>query len=134
MKRFDFVHRFFIRWRYPVSMPEDVAGALGISLSNYLSFPEFVNLLTSPGCCPSRLMKYMPRHQAEDAFRNALRKEKFSHLTLFSYYFNEGWMEFVLQFDEQSRLRRIYLQHKDISQDTGIEIHLQKAENLFVQR
>lgn len=128
MKSFDFVYRFFIRWRYPVSLPEDVAGALGVPLNNYMSFQEFVTLLTSPSCCPSRLVKYMPRQQAEDAFRNALRKEKFSHLTLFSYYFNEGWMEFVLQFDDQSRLRRIYIQHKNIKQDAGIELPLQKPD------
>ncbi len=126
MKSINFLNRIFIRWRYPVSLPEDIAGALGVPLSNRMSFEEFVGLLTSPTCCPSRLIKYMPRHQAEDAFRNALRKEKFNHLTLFSYYFNEGWMEFVLQFDDQSRLRRIYIQHKNITQDSGIEIPLQK--------
>lgn len=127
MKSFDFLYRFFIRWRYPVSLPEDIAMALGVPVDNRMSFEEFVSLLTSPSCCPSKLMKYMPRQQAEDAFRNALRKEKFTHLTLCSYYFNEGWMEFVLQFDDQSRLRRIYLQHKNIKQDNGIEIPLQKS-------
>lgn len=68
----------------------------------------------------------MPREEAEAAFETALRKEKFLHNTLCSYYFNEGWMEFVLQFDEHSRLRRIYIQHKKIEQEEGIEIPLSK--------
>ncbi len=54
------------------------------------------------------------REEAEDVFRTALRKERFSQNSLFSYHFNGGWMEFMLQFDEQSRLRRIYIQHKDL--------------------
>jgi hypothetical protein len=69
----------------------------------------------------------MPREEAEAAFQTALRKEKFLHNSLFSYYFNEGWMEFVLQFDEHSRLRRIYIQHKKITQEEGIEIPLSKS-------
>lgn len=66
----------------------------------------------------------MPRNEAEAAFKNASRTERFKQNTLCSYYFNEGWMEFILQFDNQARLRRIYLQHKDIDQDSGVEIPL----------
>jgi hypothetical protein len=124
MKVFDLMYRYFLRFRYPVSQPEDIAGALGIELSCYLTFDEFVNRLKCPHLRPTRLKKYMPRQQAEEAFQNALRTDKFGYKSLFSYYFNEGWMEFVLQFDEKELLRRIYLQHKYIHEDIGLEISL----------
>ena len=37
-----FIH-LFIRFRYPVSMPEDVAADLGLDISNSLSFKEFIH-------------------------------------------------------------------------------------------
>jgi len=126
MKALDIFYRLLLRFRYPVSLPEDVAQALGIQVSNFMSFEEFVKQLVSPDCRPTRLTKFMPREKAEEAFEGAQRTERFKQNTLVSYYFNEGWMEFVLFFDEQSRLRRIYLQHKKIDQDEGIEIHLNK--------
>lgn len=122
------VYRFSVRFRYPVSLPEDVAQALGINASNYLTFEEFVNQLVQPSCRPTKLTKFMPRDEAEAAFQTALRKERFKHNSLYSYYFSEGWMEFVLFFDEHSRLRRIYLQHKKISQEEGVEIFLNKTQ------
>ncbi len=124
MKAFDLLHRFFLRFRYPVSLPEDVACALGVDLNCYLTFDEFVNRLQCPHFRPTRLKKYMPRELAEDAFSSALRIDRFGHKSLFAYYFNEGWIEFVLQFDEQARLRRVYLQHKYIQDDIGLEIPL----------
>ncbi len=64
----------------------------------------------------------MPREQAEDMFRLAIRKEKFQQNSLFSYHFKGGWVEFVLQFDEQARLRRLYTRHKDLKQKCEIPI------------
>lgn len=129
-KTLDAVYRFFIRFRYPVTLPEDIAEALGIAISNFLTFEEFVLCLTSPSCRPTRLSRFMPREKAEAAFNKAQRKERFQQQTLISYYFSEGWMEFILQFDEQSRLRRIYIQHKHIEKEYGIEIPLNtRAEN-----
>ena len=124
MKAFDLLYRFFLRFRYPVSLPEDVANALGAELSWYLTFDEFVNRLKCPHFRPQKLKKYMPRKQAEEAFNSALKIDRFGQKSLFSYYFNEGWVEFVLQFDDQARLRRIYLQHKYIEDDIGLEIPL----------
>lgn len=126
MKTFAFFTNFFTRMRYPVSLPEEVAEALGVHLSNESSFDEFLNRLCCPSCCPTRLMKFMPREKVEKLFKKATIKEKFKQNTIISYHFSEGWVEFVLQFDEQSRLRRIYLQHKQITQDRGIEIPLAK--------
>lgn len=121
---FAAVYRFFLRFRYPVTLPEDIGNALGIGASNYLTFDQFVRRLTSPSCRPTRLMKFMPREKAEEAFKTAQRTERFRQNTLVSYYFSEGWMEFILHFDEQSRLRRIYIHHKHIEKERGIEIPL----------
>jgi hypothetical protein len=116
--------KIYCRLQYPVSLPEDVAGALGIQVDNYLSFDAFIAILQSAECRPTRLMKYMPRQEAEQAFHMALRKETFKETALFSYYFSRGWLGFRLHFDDQSRLRRLYLQHKELNQGEGIEIAL----------
>lgn len=123
------LQKLLVRLRYPVSLPEEVAFALGLELSNFLTFEEFVKELTCPNCKPKKLVKFMPREEAEEAFRSALRQERFSRNSLFSYYFNHGWLEFVLQFDDQARLRRVYLQYKDIPHDQGLEIPLQQLPN-----
>lgn len=125
MKAFDLLCRFLIRFRYPISMPEDIAEALGLDLTNYITFDKFVSLLTCPNCKPTKLHKFMPRDKAELAFKNAHCKEFFKTSSLFSFYFAEGWMEFMLEFDDQSRLRRMYLHHKQIKQERGAEIQLQ---------
>lgn len=122
MKLLNPLYRFLLRFRYPVSMPEDVARDLGLCFSNFLTFKEFVSCLAHPKVCPANLRKYMPRSQAEAVFRSARRKEKFTHNSLFSYYFSEGWMEFILQFDEQSRLRRLYIQHKVLKRKVEIPL------------
>lgn len=124
MKAMDYLYRLFLRFRYPVSLPEDVAEALGIPCSNSLSFEQFIQQLCSPQCRPTRLKKFMTREEVELAFVHALRKEHFNQNSLYSYYFNEGWMEFVLYFDDKSRLRRVYLQHKYIPQEEGFEISI----------
>lgn len=124
MSAFRYLSRFLLRFRYPVTLPEDVAGALGIDLSNFVTFDELIEKLLSPECCPTNLLRFMPREKAERAFLTAQRRERFSRSTLCSYYFNEGWLEFKLEFDAESQLRRLYLQHQKIPQDRGIEISL----------
>lgn len=122
MKVLTPLFRLLVRFRYPVSTPEDVAADLGLNMSNDLTFDQFINCLTNPCYRPTKLMKFMPREKAEEMFQLALRKEKFKQNSLFSYYFNGGWMEFMLLFDEQSRLRRLYIRHKDIKQKYEIPI------------
>lgn len=122
MKLIHHVIRFFLRFRYPLSLPEDIAIALGIPLSNFLCFDEVIAHLIHPQMKPSNLEKFMPRTEAEKAFGNALRKESFQNLSLFFYHFNGGWMSFMLQFDEQSRLRRLYIQHKNLRMKHEIPI------------
>jgi hypothetical protein len=123
MKVFEPILHLFLRFRYPVSMPADVAADLGLNISNYLTFTEFMDCLTDPSHRPTKLKRFMPRDQAEDIFRLALRKERFQQNSLFSYHFKEkGWVEIALQFDEKSRLRRIYIRHKDLKQKHEISI------------
>lgn len=126
MKAIKLLYRFILRFRYPVSLPEDIATALGVELSNDLTFNEFVDFLSCPHCSPSRLTKFMKRDLAEAAFKNALRVDRFPRKTLFAYYFEEGWLEFCLSFDDRHRLRRVYVQHRQITSDEGIEILLRE--------
>lgn len=116
--------QLFMRFRYPVSMPEDVAEALGIHLSNQLTFKDFVSNLSGSEVLPTKLSKFMPREMAEQAFCKAIRKERFCEKTLVSYYFPQGWVEFILQFDQKARLRRLYLLHREVKNDQGVEIKL----------
>lgn len=110
MTLIDSLTRLISRFRYPVSMPEDVAHDLGFRLSNTLSFCDFLELLNTAQYRPTKLWKLMPREQAEATFQSALKKENFKSISLFSYYFNNGWLVFALYFDENSKLRRLYLQ------------------------
>lgn len=124
MKTLDWFRSLFVRFRYPVTLPEEIASDLGLTISNQLSFKEFVIQLTHCSNPPQHLKRFMPREAAEAAFQCAQRKDKFGRNSLFSYYFNEGWLEFNLQFDEKSRLRRVYLQHRQLAHEQGVEIKL----------
>lgn len=122
MNVFEPILHLFARFRYPVSMPEDVASDLGIEITNSIKFQKFIQCLIDPRCRPTKLTRFMPREEAEDLFRMAKRREKFQQDSLFSYHFKGGWMEFILHFDEQSRLRRLYVRHKDLKQKYEISI------------
>jgi hypothetical protein len=121
-----YLHLLKTRWRYPVCCPEDIASALGVSLSNHICFEELVAQLTNKGYHASSLEKYMPREGAEAVFSHAQCVERFQNMTLVSFYFSEGWMEFSLYFDSNERLRRLYLQHQYIPSQLGIEIALKQ--------
>lgn len=103
-------------------MPEDVASDLGLEITNSMNFKEFINYLIDPSHRPAKLNRFMPRESAEEIFSRAIRKEKFKQNSLFSYHFKGGWVEFILLFDEQSRLRRLYIRHKDLKQKHEIII------------
>ena len=72
-----------IRFRYLVPLPEDIAHDLGIQASNFLTFEEFFHHLSSPTCRPTTLNRFMPREEAEQVFRAALRKENFPAIRCF---------------------------------------------------
>lgn len=124
MKFFKYVFHLYSRFQYPVSLPEEIAHALGIEATSKLTCDEFVSLLTSPSCHPTRLHKYMARVDAEAAFASAVRKERFTRHSLYSYYFNNGWLGFYMQFDHTSRLRRVYVQHRALKAQEGVELGL----------
>jgi hypothetical protein len=123
--------RLLSRFRYPVSLPEDVARDLGMHLPNTLNFHEFLKLLAAPHQRPAKLRKFMSRNLAESTFESALKKETFKSCSLFSYYFNKGWLVFALYFDEDSRLRRVYLQCPNCAPIDGFDLALE--EELFAE-
>lgn len=120
----DYFSHVIARLKYPVSLPEEVGEALGVELSCQASFDEFIRELMQPELRPTRLVKYMAREQAEALFGKAVKTERFHQKTLVSFYFNKGWLEFMLQFDEDSRLRRIYFYHEATRRPRGVEIPL----------
>jgi hypothetical protein len=132
MQFFSAVREMLIRFRYPVSLPEDVAESLGVAIDNTIEFQNFINICHS--LRPTRLTKFMPRMEAERAFHSALRKEKFSCSSLYSFYFNEGWLEFELQFDANSLLRRVYLHHKLISGTVELNLAIDESSLPPLQR
>lgn len=126
----DVLVDFLLRFRFPCTLPSELGHSLGVTIPRY---PTFTQLIQNISCStPTKLRKYMPREEAENLFTTAQRKEQFVGNSMFSYYFNEGWIEFVLQFDERSRLRRLYLHHKSIQQDEGIEIPLHEDATVAV--
>ncbi|MBN4067157.1 hypothetical protein JYU14_03635 [Simkania negevensis] len=127
MKLLPFVRQVCWRWRYPNTLPEEIFDVLGLQIMPKISFEELLKTLTDSDCCPGRLFRFMPREKAERVFRLAQQKEFFPNETLFSYYFSEGWLEFVLRFDDESRLRRLYVQHGNLPGDSGMEIILAAA-------
>ncbi len=118
--------RLISRFRYPVSLPEDVAHDLGMNLPNTLNFQEFLLLLSSPHHRPTKLRKFMSRKRAEQTFESALKRETFKSCSLFSYYFNKSWLVIALYFDEQDRLRRVYLQCPACEKFDGFDIPLEE--------
>ena len=125
--------RLISRFRYPASLPEDIAKDLGIHLSNSLSFDAFLKLLSSPHMHPTKIKKYMPRAQAESAFSSALRTEVFPACSLFSYYFSKGWVVIALHFDEEERLRRAYFQCPSCEEMEGFNFLLEMEEPLLAR-
>lgn len=118
--------RLMSRFRYPVSMPEDIAKDLGIRIPATVSFKIFLGLLSAASSRSTKLRRLMPRRQAEAAFQNALKKEMFSSCSLFSYYFNQGWVVIALYFDDGARLRRAYFQCPACESMQGFDLLLEE--------
>lgn len=108
---------------YPVALPEDIANCFGLKVSNLLSLEDLLGVLKRSQSYTSFLSRYMPRDIAESVFRRATSIESFGEKTIASFYFRGGWMEYVLQFDKEDRLRRVYLCHRQIESE-GVEIPL----------
>ncbi len=124
--------RLISRFRYPVSLPEDIANDLGVSLPLTLSFKVFLEMLSLPSSKTTKLYKRMPRHQAEVAFQCAVKKETFASCSLFSYYFNKGWVVVALYFDEEERLKRAYLQCPACEVMEGFDLFMEEEVHRIV--
>jgi len=127
MKVLDGFLRIIARFWYPVALPEEVVETLGVEVSNFLSFDDLVKILAKSTCNPHRIARYMPRKEVEAAFRNATSRDIFRDKTLITYFFNEGSVEFVLYFDRYDLLRRVYLRHRCIQMEEGVEIPLRSS-------
>ncbi len=123
--------RLLSRFRYPVSLPEDLAKDLGVKLANTVSFRQLLRELHSSDLRCGRLKRFMARAEAEAIFNSALKKESFKSSSLFSYYFNKSWLVFALYFDETERLRRLYVQCPSCCDFEGFDIHLVDEEQRF---
>jgi hypothetical protein len=102
---------------YPVALPEDIASCFGLKVSNLLPMEDLVRVLLKSQSYTSFLSRYMPRDVAESVFRRATSIESFGDKTIISYYFIGGWMEYVLHFDKEDRLRRVYLCHRALERE-----------------
>lgn len=69
----------------------------------------------------------MPRKEAEQAFKAALKRVRQKDRSIYSYYFNNGWVEFSLIFDQDGRLRHLFMKHNDAFFEKGIEIPLEST-------
>ena len=101
---------------YPVALPEDIAHCFGLKVSNFLPLEELIRILSKSQSYTAFLSRYMPRDIAESVFRQATSIESYGEKTIISYYFIGGWIEYVLQFDREDRLRRVYLSHRATEQ------------------
>lgn len=125
MKFLDSCLRLFCRFKYPISLPEDVATALGVSVSNFVPFDLLIKTVSANSTRPKSLKKYMPRREAEQAFKAALKVERHRDRSIYSYYSNNNWVEFSLVFDQDGRLRHLFMKHNDSAFfEKGIEIPL----------
>jgi len=122
MRAVAWVLQCYQRLRYPDILPSDIAADLGLAKARFLNFDDLFNLLTDENCSLKRLSRFMPREKAEAVFSRAQRQERFGRSALYSYYFNEGWLEFILHFDEEARLRRVYFQHKRLQTQQRVEL------------
>lgn len=132
MQMIEHITRLISRFRYPVSLPEDLARDLGIQIPNTVNFCQLLKYLKSSDLRLTRFKRFMPRELAENAFRSALKKESFKSSTLFSYYFKKSWLVFALYFDEEGGLRRLYVQCPSCSGLDGFDIHLAEISQFIV--
>lgn len=112
----DLVHRF----SHPGSLPNDVAYDLGLEVYGRLSVNELLQMLKNP----THLKKYMKKGLADQLFVHAQRKDIFKLTSRFTYFFNQGLLEFVLDFDSDEQLRRAYATFHNSKGNLMVELPL----------
>lgn len=116
-------YRLLSHLRYPISSPHDVLSALGVSEElQDVDFHHFLKKVVTR--VPRRIFRCMGREDVERCFSSAYKKESFHRTTHASYYFMQGWLEFVLEFDESRLLRRLYVHHQLLSSSQSVELEL----------
>jgi hypothetical protein len=108
-KIFENLGRLVKRFQYPNSWVKDVAEDLGFSISHGAPFEALIEHINTPHFRPGSLYLSMPRKLAEGAFQRALKKEVYQSCSLFSYYFDGGWLVMALHFDQAQRLSKVYV-------------------------
>lgn len=125
------LQRFFLRFKYPIILPEEVARTLEINAPINLTVDELIVCLTSGSQSSPLLVSHAKRETLEKCFSNAQQLEKFGRKTLISYYFSEGWLELSLEFDAHDTLSRAFVIHQKIPGDQGYEIALNNQNSIF---
>lgn len=119
----QWIIQLFSLLRYPISAPQDVLLALGMESDfSDLDFHHFLKKIVTR--IPRRVYRDMSRDEAERSFSTAYKKEVFHTTTHASYCFIQGWLEFVLEFDKNRHLRRLYVHHSLLSGAQSIELEL----------
>ena len=125
---FQGMYRAVAHLKHPISLPEDIGYALSFPVSNFVSTSELLTILKSDGFMPHNLSRFMQREKAELYFHKAITKDYFMDRSIFSYSFHNNFVEFVLEFDADSRLRRLYLRHDSILMQKGKELPLPESK------
>ncbi len=127
MKFLDSCLRLFCQFKYPLSLPDEVALAIGMRQANFIPFDLLCKTITPPRDAPKALKKYMNRKEAEKVFKSALSR-KFEPLqSHFSYTVDGTTVNFTLHFDQNERLRRLVVQREEIYFAKGIDIPLETS-------
>jgi hypothetical protein len=133
MRLFYYLAKLYSGWQYRLYSFKEVADDLGVDVPGNIAFEGFVKALTTQYGHSAKLTKFMPRDDAEKVFASAIKKERFSRHSLYSYYFDKDWVGFYLQFDQNSKLRRLYIQHKNFKKHSGEEIELNRPKIYYHQ-
>lgn len=124
---FTKITRALAHFRHPLSLPEDIGYALSFQVSNFISVHQLLEIIIDEHFLVKNLSRFMPREQAELFFHKAITKDYFLDRSIFSFSFQNELVEFVLEFDSLSRLRRLYLRHPSILIQKGKELSLAEA-------
>jgi hypothetical protein len=124
MKIFKFVLKFFVDNQVDHLLPDELLKTLGLDLEGKSSIEDFVEKLNHSKSLHVKLKKFMTRREVENTFLSAEKKEHFSRHSLYSYYFSKGWLGFFVSFDQDLKLRRVYLQYKSLRYQDFIELYL----------
>jgi hypothetical protein len=125
-KFFHTLGRLVKRFQHPRSWVKDVADDLGVQLPPDVSLEAMLLHLQGKDFRPRSLFLSMPRRRAEEAFQKALKKEVYESCSLFSYYFDPGWLVMALYFDQFQHLSKVFVSCPAEFQCKGFSILLDK--------